>query len=71
MKYTYGTDGDKIVTVKDVKEFATIPVTNKTGTELPSTGSKGALLITLAGVVLFGMLVASSIYSKKKKEEKK
>lgn len=70
VKYTYGTDDEVTVTVNDPKEFATIPVTNKTGTELPSTGSKGALFVTFAGIILFGVLVASSTYSKKKKTER-
>lgn len=43
-----------------------VPVENKTGAQLPSTGSKGALMVTLAGIVLFGVLTASKAFGKKK-----
>ena len=43
-----------------------VPVENKTGAQLPSTGSKGALMVTLAGIVLFGALTASKAFGKKK-----
>lgn len=43
-----------------------VPVENKTGAQLPSTGSKGALMVTLAGIVLFGVLTASKVFGKKK-----
>lgn len=43
-----------------------VPVENKTGAQLPSTGSKGALMVTLAGIVLFGALTASKVFGKKK-----
>ena len=67
VKYTYGTEEEQTVTVKNKDDFAIIPITNKTGTELPSTGSKGAFIVTLAGILLFGGLAVSSAYSKKKK----
>ena len=67
VKYTYGTEEEQTVTVKNKDDFAIIPITNKTGTELPSTGSKGAFIVTLAGILLFGGLAVSSTYSKKKK----
>ena len=43
-----------------------VAVENKTGAQLPSTGSKGALMVTLAGIVLFGALTASKAFGKKK-----
>ena len=43
-----------------------VAVENKTGAQLPSTGSKGALMVTLAGIVLFGVLTASKAFGKKK-----
>lgn len=67
VKYTYGTEEEQTVTVKNKDDFAIIPITNKTGTELPSTGSKGAFIVTLAGILLFGGLAVSNAYSKKKK----
>lgn len=64
--YTY--DGTKTpgtaITSKD--NSPEVAVENKTGAQLPSTGSKGALMVTLAGIVLFGALTASKAFGKKK-----
>ena len=54
------------VTNKDKATSPEVPVENKTGAQLPSTGSKGALMVTLAGIVLFGALTASKVFGKKK-----
>jgi fimbrial isopeptide formation D2 family protein/LPXTG-motif cell wall-anchored protein len=64
--YTYNgktTTGTAITAADNSPEVA---VENKTGAELPSTGSKGALMVTLAGIVLFGALTASKAFGKKK-----
>ena len=64
--YTYNgttTPGTAITNKTDSPEVA---VENKTGAQLPSTGSKGALMVTLAGIVLFGVLTASKAFGKKK-----
>lgn len=64
--YTYNgttTTGTAITNKDDSPEVA---VENKTGAQLPSTGSKGALMVTLAGIVLFGVLTASKAFGKKK-----
>ena len=64
--YTYNgntTTGSTITNKTDSPEVA---VENKTGAQLPSTGSKGALMVTLAGIVLFGVLTASKAFGKKK-----
>lgn len=64
--YTYNgtkTSGTAITTKDNSPEVA---VENKTGAQLPSTGSKGALMVTLAGIVLFGALTASKAFGKKK-----
>lgn len=64
--YTYNgttTPGTAITTKDNSPEVA---VENKTGAQLPSTGSKGALMVTLAGIVLFGALTASKALGKKK-----
>lgn len=64
--YTYNgttTIGTAIENKTDSPEVA---VENKTGAQLPSTGSKGALMVTLAGIVLFGALTASKAFGKKK-----
>ena len=64
--YTYNgttTPGTAITTKDNSPEVA---VENKTGAQLPSTGSKGALMVTLDGIVLFGALTASKAFGKKK-----
>ena len=64
--YTYNgktTTGTAITAADNSPEVA---VENKTGAELPSTGSKGALMVTLAGIVLFGALAGSKAFGKKK-----
>lgn len=64
--YTYNgktTNGAAITNKTDSPEVA---VENKTGAQLPSTSSKGALMVTLAGIVLFGALTASKAFGKKK-----
>ena len=64
--YTYNgktTNGAAITNKTDSPEVA---VENKKGAQLPSTGSKGALMVTLAGIVLFGALTASKAFGKKK-----
>ena len=63
--YTYN---GKPITVTNTDKLTSpeVPVENKTGAQLPSTGSKGALMVTLAGIVLFGALTASKVFGKKK-----
>lgn len=66
--YTYNgttTTGTAIINKDNSPEVA---VENKTGAQLPSTGSKGALMVTLAGIVLFGVLAASKAFGKKKEK---
>ena len=52
--------------IKDTITSPEVAVENKTGAQLPSTGARTALLLTLAGVVLFAFMAASSIYSKRR-----
>ena len=63
--YTYN---GKPITVTNTDKLTSpeVAVENKTGAQLPSTGSKGALMVTLAGIVLFGALTASKAFGKKK-----
>ena len=64
---TYTYNGNPItVTNADKLTSPEVPVENKTGAQLPSTGSKGALMVTLAGIVIFGALTASKAFGKKK-----
>jgi len=65
--YTYNgatTNGTAITSKDNSPEVA---VENKSGAELPSTGSRGALMVTLAGVILFGVLATSSLVSKRRR----
>ena len=64
--YTYNgktTNGAAITNKTDSPEVA---VENKTGAQLPTTGSKGALKVTLAGIDLIRALTASKAFGKKK-----
>ena len=65
--YTYN-DNPITVTNTDKSTSPEVPVENKTGAQLPSTGARTALLLTLAGVVLFAFMAASSIYSKRRED---
>ena len=64
--YTY--NGTPITgnAIKNKDNSPEVAVENKTGAQLPSTGARTALLLTLAGVVLFAFMAASSIYSKRR-----
>ena len=64
--YTYNGTTTTGKEIKDTKTSPEVAVENKTGAQLPSTGSKGALMVTLAGIVLFGALTASKAFGKKK-----
>lgn len=64
--YTYNGTTTTGLAITDKNNSPEVPVENKTGAQLPSTGSKGALMVTLAGIVLFGALTASKAFGKKK-----
>lgn len=64
--YTYNGTTKNSGAITDKDNSPEVPVENKTGAQLPSTGSKGALMVTLAGIVLFGALTASKAFGKKK-----
>ena len=64
--YTYNGTTTTGKEIKDTKTSPEVAVENKTGAQLPSTGARTALLLTLAGVVLFAFMAASSIYSKRR-----
>ena len=65
MTYTYNNVTNSS-TSNSAENSPEVPVENKTGAQLPSTGSKGALMVTLAGIVLFGALTVSKAFGKKK-----
>ena len=64
--YTYNGNKTTGTAITDKDNSPEVAVENKTGAQLPSTGSKGALMVTLAGIVLFGVLTASKAFGKKK-----
>ena len=64
--YTYNGTTTTGTEIKDTITSPEVAVENKTGAQLPSTGARTALLLTLAGVVLFAFMAASSIYSKRR-----
>lgn len=64
--YTYNGKTTNGPAIQEKDNSPEVAVENKTGAQLPSTGSKGALMVTLAGIVLFGVLTASKAFGKKK-----
>lgn len=64
--YTYNGKTTNGPAIQEKDNHPEVAVENKTGAQLPSTGSKGALMVTLAGIVLFGALTASKAFGKKK-----
>ena len=64
--YTYNGKTTNGPAITDPNSHPEVAVENKTGAQLPSTGARTALLLTLAGVVLFAFMAASSIYSKRR-----
>lgn len=64
--YTYNGNKTQGTVITSQDNSPEVAVENKTGAQLPSTGSKGALMVTLAGIVLFGALTASKAFGKKK-----
>lgn len=65
--YKYGDAGEiKGEDITAGENHPEVPVENKAGAQLPSTGSKGALMVTLAGIVLFGALTVSKVFRKRK-----
>ena len=64
--YTYNGKTTNGHAIQEKDNHPEVAVENKTGAQLPSTGSKGALMVTLAGIVLFGVLTASKAFGKKK-----
>lgn len=55
------------VTVPTDANLAEIPVLNKAGSTLPSTGGMGTVVFTIAGAAIIGLMLVSSLVSKKRK----
>ena len=55
------------VKVEESVPKAEIPVLNKAGSILPSTGGMGTVVFTIAGAAIIGLMLVSSLVSKKRK----
>lgn len=55
------------VTVPTDANLAENPVLNKAGSVLPSTGGMGTVVFTIAGAAIIGLMLVSSLVSKKRK----
>lgn len=66
---TYTIPGKTGTTVKVATSGskAEIPVLNKAGSVLPSTGGMGTVVFTIAGAAIIGLMLVSSLVSKKRK----
>lgn len=65
-----GADHSTTVTVNAADGKAEIPVRNNAGTVLPSTGGNGGIVFTIVGVAIIGVMMVSSLVSKKRKNAK-
>ena len=61
------TSSSRKVTVPSEANRAEIPVLNKAGSTLPSTGGMGTVVFTIAGAAIIGLMLVSSLVSKKRK----
>lgn len=65
--YTIPGTTSTTVTVPTKANLAEIPVLNKAGSVLPSTGGMGTVVFTIAGVAIIAIMLVSSLVSKKRK----
>ena len=68
--YTMPGETSTTVTVNATDGKAQIPVRNNAGTVLPSTGGNGGIVFTIVGVAIIGVMMVSSLVSKKRKNAK-
>lgn len=68
--YTMPGETSITVTVNATDGKAQIPVRNNAGTVLPSTGGNGGIVFTIVGVAIIGVMMVSSLVSKKRKNAK-
>lgn len=62
-----GATSGTTVKVETSGSKAEIPVLNKAGSTLPSTGGMGTVVFTIAGAAIIGLMLVSSLVSKKRK----
>lgn len=62
-----GAESGTTVTVPTDANLAEIPVLNKAGSVLPSTGGMGTVVFTIAGAAIIAIMLVSSLVSKKRK----
>lgn len=63
-------DGTSTTVAVNATGKAEIPVRNNAGTMLPSTGGNGGIVFTIVGVAIIGIMMVSSLVSKKRKNAK-
>jgi len=68
--YTMPDKTSNTVKVNAIDGKAEIPVRNNAGTMLPSTGGNGGIVFTIVGVAIIGVMMVSSLVSKKRKNAK-
>lgn len=65
--YTMPDNTTKTTTVENKETTVYVPVENKSGSTLPSTGGMGTVMFTIAGAAIIGLMLVSSLVSKKRK----
>lgn len=70
VKYSYnGTENTSTINTESAPGTSPeVPIENKSGAELPSTGGKGTILFTIGGVLILSVMLTASIVSKKRKK---
>lgn len=65
--YTMPDTTTQTTTVENKETTVYVPVENKSGSTLPSTGGMGTVVFTIAGAAIIGLMLVSSLVSKKRK----
>lgn len=65
--YTMPDNTTNTTTVENKGTTVYVPVENKSGSILPSTGGMGTVVFTIAGAAIIGLMLVSSLVSKKRK----